>query len=139
MKKMTISMIIMILTLFLSSCKQTYAYVYMHDQDDMIAIDIIAAEQGTLEPVINHISEIEQSMFDSFIDELNQIEFQKYIYDEYPTIYDKQAIMITYSNGDYEIITYDAQMVFFQSDHTSEPRRFYTDQEDFEQWLMSYI
>jgi hypothetical protein len=139
MKKIANIIIIIALILFLSSCNQTYEYVYMHDQDDIITIDIISAEEGTVEPIITYIASIDESMHDAFIEELNQIEFQKYLYDEHPSIYNKQAIMITYLNGDYEIITYDAQMVFFHTDNSSEPRRFYTNQEDFEQLLMSYM
>lgn len=139
MKRYIIGLIIILSLFVLSGCKQTYSYVYMHDRSDIESIDIVIAEEGNDAPNITYITVIDEDKFDQFIDELNEIEFQKYLYDEHPTIYDKQAIMITYSNDDYEIITHNAQSVFFHTDLSSEPRRFYTDKEIFDNWLMSYL
>lgn len=139
MKKNIIGLIMILSLIVLSGCKQTYSYVYMHDRNDIKSIDIVIAEEGKDAPIITYVTAIDENEYDQFIDELNDIEFQKYLYDEHPSIYDKQAILITYSNDDYEIITYNAQSVFFHTDLSSEPRRFYTDKETFDNWLMSYV
>lgn len=139
MKKiLTICVMILIITT-MNGCMETHQYVYMHGQEDIEFIDIVVAEEGSDSPIITILKSIKIDDHEQFIDELNQIEFQKYLYDEHPTIYDKQAVMITYKNGDYEIITYDVQTVFFSVDNTSEDRRFYTLKEVFDDWLMPYM
>ena len=139
MKKiLTISvMSLMLMTLY--GCKETYQYVYMHSQEDIESIDIVVAEEGSKTPIITVLKTINTDANDQFIEELNQIKFQKYLYDEHPTIYGKQAVMITYKNGDYEIITYDVQTVFFSVDKSSEDRRFYTTKDIFDDWLLPYM
>lgn len=139
MNKFMRLLLLLTILIALFGCNQTSSYVYMHDQNDIESIDIIFVEEDNGVPVVTIVKSVDSKDFDEFIEELNQIKFQENLDDDYPTIYDKQAVMITYKNDDYEIITYDVQRIFYSVSGTYENRGFNTSKEIFDEWLMPYI
>ena len=135
-KKISIIIILIMTITFLSSCRQTYTYEFLYDQDRITSIDIIYAKMNQNELDIEHLKNI--SDIDDFMYDFIALEFQKYLYVDQPTIYQKIGVMITYDTDDFEIITYDAQEVFFSIDQTSRISRFYIEKTDFEAFLQIY-
>ncbi len=136
MKKISVIIIISITIMLLSSCVETHQYEYLYDETRIETIDIVYVEMDQDDLDITLIMSIDD--MSEFIHEFNQIEFQKYLYVDQPTIYQKISIMITYDTNDIEIITYDAQEVFFDIDQTSRQGRFYCSKEVFEAFLQLY-
>lgn len=135
-KKISIIIILMMAITILSSCRQTYTYEFLYDQDRITSIDIIYVEMNQDELDIDYLKSIADK--ESFMQDFKALEFQKYLYVDQPRIYQKIGVMITYDTDDFEIITYDAQEVFFSIDQTSRISRFYMDKTDFEAFLQIY-
>lgn len=136
MRKVIYTCIILSMSLLLYGCRETHTYEYLYDQEKISKIEIIYVELFQDELNILVIKDIEDT--ELLMNRLNDIEFGKYLYVDQPTIYDKYAILITYDTDDFEVITYDAQEVFFSVDNTSRQSRFYCDIETFQALLNLY-
>lgn len=135
-KKIGLTILLICVLTVLISCKETHTYEYLYDKEKIVSIKIVYSEYVFDDLEITILNEIED--IDGFIGNLNDIEFQKYIYVDQPTIDDKIGVMIIYQSDDYEIITYNAQEVFFAIDDTSRQGRFYCSKEDFQALLNIY-
>ncbi len=131
--------ILVIASTFLVGCKETHDYVYMHESNQISSVDIVYTEIFANEIQITVLKEIDQSDIENIISKINAIKFNKYLYVDQASIYDKKAIRITYMNDDYEIITYDAQEIFFDTDQSSRLGRFYCLKTEFDEILSFYV
>ena len=135
-KKISFMIVSIMLLICLSSCRQTYTYEFLYDEDSISSIDIVYITSDENELNLEYLKQI--SDHDLFMQDFKALKFQKYLYVDQPTIYGKVGVKITYETDDYEIITYDAQEVFFAVDQTSRISRFYIEKDDFEKFLELY-
>ena len=94
-----------VIILFTGCGGQTYSL--KQATDEIESIEIVSAESSLEYTVIKTLSDTEKQ---DFIEQFQHIEFSSYIWGD-PMSVNGNAVKITYSNGDYEMICYSWRCV----------------------------
>ena len=139
MKKSIISLFLICIILMFSGCYLNVKYIFMNDTSEITSIEIVmlyepeVKDTGFREEVIAVVENT-----DDFIQTFSKIHCERIIGQPVSMFPDTVVVRITYANGDYELINYDAQLHCY-SDRNSWQHGFYElDKQEFKELIKQY-
>ena len=120
-KKLIVVLMVMTAILCLSGCFTDVDYDFIQPSENIVKVELVIVID-TQEPIkkpLNEIlpeftviSELQDSEYVSFVDDLKNISFNRFYTDPGYMFSGEEAIKIIYANGDYELINDAAQATY---------------------------
>ncbi len=111
-KTLSVLLIGLMLMITLSACSnKATQYEFLHSKDEIEKIEIVFVDGYTSGVISNYTVKAEIDNMDEFMEKFEKILFSKYRIGDPTYISDGYAILLKYSNGDYEFVSFYAQQI----------------------------